>query len=172
MIYQGDSADKLREMEANSVDSLVTDPPAGISFMGEMTEFGRAWKDWDGYFYVSRKINGKWTSKPLHVLRYEAAHGKVPAGYDVHHIDHDHTNNSVENLVAITKSDHRRTHAGWIKTDGQWSHKPCRACLILHPLSNFRLAKKGGSKYQLECKPCDNKRRIVRAKKARQSHAN
>jgi site-specific DNA-methyltransferase (adenine-specific) len=28
----------LKEMEANSVDSLVTDPPAGISFMG---------KDWD-----------------------------------------------------------------------------------------------------------------------------
>jgi DNA modification methylase len=35
----GDCLDKLKEIEDNSVDSIVTDPPAGISFMG---------KAWDG----------------------------------------------------------------------------------------------------------------------------
>ncbi len=35
----GDCLEKLKEIESNSLDSLVTDPPAGISFMG---------KDWDG----------------------------------------------------------------------------------------------------------------------------
>ena len=34
----GDSAEILKTLEDNSVDSVVTDPPAGISFMG---------KDWD-----------------------------------------------------------------------------------------------------------------------------
>ena len=39
MILHGDCLDRLRDMADNSVDSLVTDPPAGISFMG---------KSWDG----------------------------------------------------------------------------------------------------------------------------
>ena len=34
----GDCLDKLKELEDNSVDSIVTDPPYGLSFMG---------KDWD-----------------------------------------------------------------------------------------------------------------------------
>jgi DNA modification methylase len=38
MIHQGDCLDILKGMKSNSVDSLVTDPPAGISFMG---------KEWD-----------------------------------------------------------------------------------------------------------------------------
>lgn len=38
MIYHGDCLDVLKMFEANSIDALVTDPPAGISFMG---------KEWD-----------------------------------------------------------------------------------------------------------------------------
>lgn len=38
-IYNDDCLERLRLMDENSVDSLVTDPPAGISFMG---------KAWDG----------------------------------------------------------------------------------------------------------------------------
>jgi len=38
MLYEGDCLDIMLTLEANSVDSIVTDPPAGISFMG---------KEWD-----------------------------------------------------------------------------------------------------------------------------
>ncbi len=38
-IIHGDSAWDLQELDDNTIDALVTDPPAGISFMGE---------DWDG----------------------------------------------------------------------------------------------------------------------------
>lgn len=38
-ILQGDALEMLATLEADSVDSVVTDPPAGISFMG---------KAWDG----------------------------------------------------------------------------------------------------------------------------
>lgn len=34
----GDSAEKLKEIDSNSISALITDPPAGISFMG---------KEWD-----------------------------------------------------------------------------------------------------------------------------
>jgi site-specific DNA-methyltransferase (adenine-specific) len=37
-VIQGDCLEKLKELEDNSVDACVTDPPAGISFMG---------KEWD-----------------------------------------------------------------------------------------------------------------------------
>jgi DNA modification methylase len=39
MLYNADCLEQLRTLDADSVDSLVTDPPAGISFMG---------KEWDG----------------------------------------------------------------------------------------------------------------------------
>lgn len=38
MLIHGDALTELRKLEANSVDSLVTDPPSGIAFMG---------KEWD-----------------------------------------------------------------------------------------------------------------------------
>lgn len=39
MILQGDCLERLKELPADSVDALITDPPAGISFMG------KAWDD-------------------------------------------------------------------------------------------------------------------------------
>ena len=38
-LYKGDCLDVLKTLDAESVDAVVTDPPAGISFMG---------KAWDG----------------------------------------------------------------------------------------------------------------------------
>jgi DNA modification methylase len=38
MLLNGDSLEHLKQMEANSIDLILTDPPYGISFMG---------KDWD-----------------------------------------------------------------------------------------------------------------------------
>jgi DNA modification methylase len=38
-LFLGDSIEILKQIEANSIDSLVTDPPAAIEFMG---------KEWDG----------------------------------------------------------------------------------------------------------------------------
>lgn len=35
MIHHGDCLELLKSMPDDSVDSLVTDPPAGISFMGK-----------------------------------------------------------------------------------------------------------------------------------------
>lgn len=37
-LHHGDCADVLKTLPENSIDAIVTDPPAGISFMG---------KEWD-----------------------------------------------------------------------------------------------------------------------------
>ena len=47
----------------------------------------------------------------LHRRAYEDAHGPIPPGWDVHHVDHDKVNNDPANLIALSKDDHTRLHA-------------------------------------------------------------
>lgn len=39
ILTHGDCLDVLRNMPSNSVDSIVTDPPYGIKFMGKMWDY-------------------------------------------------------------------------------------------------------------------------------------
>ncbi|HWU21402.1 MAG TPA: DNA methyltransferase [Nocardioides sp.] len=41
-LYHGDCVDVLRELDAGSVDAVVTDPPYGLEFMGK--DWGAPWK--------------------------------------------------------------------------------------------------------------------------------
>lgn len=47
----------------------------------------------------------------LHRRVYEDAHGAIPPGWDVHHVDHDKANNDPANLISLTKDEHTRLHA-------------------------------------------------------------
>jgi len=42
----------------------------------------------------------------LHRVIWKSINGKIPPGYDIHHIDGDRTNNHIDNLELITKSEH------------------------------------------------------------------
>ena len=42
----------------------------------------------------------------MHRYKYEREVGHIPDGWDIHHIDHDKTNNDIDNLVAIPKAIH------------------------------------------------------------------
>ena len=46
----------------------------------------------------------------LHRDMYEHANGEIPDGYDIHHIDRDKTNNTLENFELISKSNHASQH--------------------------------------------------------------
>src|SRR3990172_331546 len=46
-----------------------------------------------------------------HRLVFEAYFGKIPDGYDIHHIDGDTYNNKIENLECLSHSDHARITA-------------------------------------------------------------
>lgn len=44
-LKSGDCLDVLKELESNSVDALLTDPPAGISFMGKAWDHNKGGRD-------------------------------------------------------------------------------------------------------------------------------
>lgn len=61
------------------------------------------------YCEVTFYSNGKCKSYPLQRLVYMAFHHvKINKGFDVHHIDGDKTKNTVDNLLLVTKAEHRR----------------------------------------------------------------
>jgi hypothetical protein len=48
----------------------------------------------------------------LHRAIWENAHGPIPKGYMVHHIDHNPLNNALENLECVSRAEHAKRHAG------------------------------------------------------------
>lgn len=61
--------------------------------------------DKTGYYLNSN------TSTRLHRSVWESVNGPIPAGYEIHHIDHDKSNNEIENLAMLTVEDHHKIHA-------------------------------------------------------------
>ena len=47
----------------------------------------------------------------MHRDVWEHHNGKIPPSHDIHHIDHDKTNNDIINLELYTKSEHARKFA-------------------------------------------------------------
>ncbi|MEK0326012.1 MAG: thymidylate synthase, partial [Nitrosopumilus sp.] len=48
--------------------------------------------------------------RTVHKAYYELAHGKVPKGYQVHHLNHNPLDNHIENLAMVTISRHFQYH--------------------------------------------------------------
>lgn len=61
------------------------------------------------YYLSSRRIDGK--RKRLHVYMWEKYNGEIPKGHQIHHVDHDKSNNEISNLKLMTNSEHQRLHA-------------------------------------------------------------
>lgn len=61
-----------------------------------------------GYYLSSQYFNGK--RKRLHRYVWECSNGDIPEGHDIHHIDENKYNNSLENLELIMNKEHGRLH--------------------------------------------------------------
>lgn len=61
-----------------------------------------------GYYLSGKAINGK--RKRLHVYMWERENGEIPAGYEIHHKDHNKNNNEIDNLEMLTEKEHQRRH--------------------------------------------------------------
>lgn len=66
--------------------------------------------DSDGYLLFELSKNGKQKRMGINKLVYETFIGEIPEGYDVHHINHIRTDNRIENLELISKSEHAKKH--------------------------------------------------------------
>lgn len=62
------------------------------------------------YKKVDLSKNGYRRTTKVHRLVYEAFFGFVSSGMDIHHIDFDSMNNSLENLIVVTKDEHKQLH--------------------------------------------------------------
>ncbi len=98
-----------------------------------------------------------------HVLVWEREHGAVPDGYQVHHIDGDKLNNTLENLELVTPLEHKRLHSGCELRDGEW-FKPCRKCGSVLHIGDFYERRDGVSSW---CKPCCIRNAVENKRKRR-----
>lgn len=64
----------------------------------------------DGYIKIQWRDGKKVLGKYLHIAVWEAFNGEVPDGYDVHHINHNPSDNRLENLELITRNEHAVMH--------------------------------------------------------------
>lgn len=68
-----------------------------------------------GVRYTPRKLDGYYRRTDgnrifLHQQVWIDNFGPIPFGHDIHHRDHDKTNNDPGNLIALSKSDHTKEH--------------------------------------------------------------
>lgn len=75
--------------------------------------------------YIRLRRNGK--AKLEHILVWESIYGEIPNGYQIHHIDGNKLNNSIENLQLVTPLEHKRLHSNCKIIDGVW-YKLCSVC--------------------------------------------
>ena len=115
---------------------------------GEMFEGFPVYLDSKGYKLIY--LSGK--DIKLHVYVWERVNGPKPEGHEIHHIDEDKGNYELSNLLSLSHSDHQRVHAGWVMSNGEWTHKPCSGCKIVFTLDNFYVRK--GYTPTAKCKKC------------------
>lgn len=62
-----------------------------------------------GYYLSSKKTDiGK--RERLHCFVWRMNYGDIPKGYNIHHKDHDKSNNEIDNLELLSVSEHRKRH--------------------------------------------------------------
>ena len=81
-------------------------------------------KSWTGHLYLDTKIDYlRFKNKKnitLHRYKYESFYKFIKVGNQVHHIDANHFNNEIENLIELTKEQHHLINHGRIRY-GDWN---------------------------------------------------
>ena len=93
-------------------------------------------------------------NEPLHRLTWRFIYGPIPKDHVIHHIDGNPKNNNITNLACVSKSDHRRIHAGWfLNGNGVWWPKCIHCGLVKNP-THFNPCKDRSNNTRNICKDC------------------
>lgn len=116
--------------------------------------------------YVKMRVGKRSENKTIneHLFVWQQLHGDLPKGYVVHHIDGNERNNLPENLVAMTRREHRRIHGGAWRFDlsaergyavVRLTERRCSYCHEWKEPTDFHRHSQKGA--QSRCKKCCNK---------------
>jgi len=108
--------------------------------------------------YITIWINGEsWLE---HRWVWTQAHGPIPDGYVIHHINHDSRDNRLENLELMEQNEHKRHHANYSINDQGVLVKICTTCGETKPVdTGFYINRNSAIGGVIpQCIECDNKR--------------
>ena len=88
-----------------------------------------------------------------HVIVWESHHGPIPEGMELHHRNGDKLDNRLENLMLVTRLEHKRIHSGCIRVGSRWL-KRCRRCQWYRPVDTEFYEYKGRNGVMGACKRC------------------
>jgi hypothetical protein len=92
---------------------MIISQPRGVTVKQEFVMNNKkhpVWLNQKGYACVTINEDGKDRAFLLHRLVWESENGPVPDGLELHHIDHDKSNWSVGNLMAVDRKTHQAMH--------------------------------------------------------------
>lgn len=118
----------------------------------------------DGYIMLGR---GRGKAIFEHRVVWENANGPIPDGQEIHHRNEIRTDNRLENLECVTRLQHKRIHAGWLRDEnGEFVSKKCKTCGEIKPLSDYYVNYR--KEHFIACKECckERRRRVHAEKKA------
>ena len=110
---------------------------------------GRWYRKWrePGSRKVYQQLESRWV--------WEQRHGSIPAGYEVHHRNHDHADNRLSNLRLVTVEWHDDYHQR-LREDHRTVRgvecRRCQRCRRYRPLGEFKQRRAGT--YQGYCVAC------------------
>ena len=80
----------------------------GMTMNGKQYFDGKEFQPIGKYQYYRETGNFK---NLMHRYVWEFYNGKIPDGYEIHHKDGDHANNTIENLQCLSKVEHQKLHS-------------------------------------------------------------
>lgn len=118
------------------------------------------WLGSDGYTQV-KLDDGSIVGE--HRLVWEAAYGPIPESFQIHHRNHDRTDNRLENLECVDPQTHKRLHVGHRQIEGVW-FKTCTNCGIEQPEDEFptKCYRDGVRMTRGNCKTCERDRQRLK----------